>query len=233
VDHGDEDDEEQMIKTVVVDAGSDHFAAATSNSNWNPITLQSVHKDTKFVKHNTVTILLPGGVGHIDSQEISISLQSNNTVLKAEILWPNWIVQEQFIGFLRMQLKQGLDCLQGPPMIQKMSLEEDFVDKFCMMKNSMKEELSNLNPDPEKMVKATAFVNLKLRVQDLKEDCWNFFGETTGVCMLFVNLKEPAVPVAAALKARVKKAMIDTIIEQAFWMLVTFRTCNKRTVARY
>jgi len=95
---------------------------------------------------------------------------------------------------------------------------------------AIKQQMAAMRPFGSTTLRATARIKLDMSVCDLSEDDWSFFGDSSGVRMLFVDMKEPmTVPVKP--KATVKTvnmaskkalSLVDSIIFRRSCILLSF-----------
>ena len=200
----DEDDRKSSVHPLVPAALAVPLASPSPNpptmSNWmrkpwNPITIKGMWQDAvNLVWHIVLVILLPSGVGQSSTEDITLTIESNGTVLAVELLLPLWITNQNFLSFLKQTLlKQAKLQWKDLPEASKDEAEDRFRDSFALMAASLRTQMIMMREDPTApTIKATAKIQLDIPVKPITPEDWQFIGSETGVRMLFVDLKAPS-----------------------------------------
>ena len=184
-------------RTVGAPSNNGQFMASMVGAHgvWVPNCIKSVHNDTSIVQHQVLMTLLPGGVGHKDSDDIELQLEKNgdDTYLAIAINWPEWVAKATFLPELESALKAEAEKEWNTlDEEEKARAQAHFNENFVIMSHAIKEQLALMRPNPEvATLKATARIKLDFPVRTLTYNDWHFVGEQTGVRLLFADLKAP------------------------------------------
>ena len=171
---------------------------------WNPIYIKAVYTDPSMRNHQVVLLLLPGGVGYIKTEGMVLSLAAVD-VLGVTVSWPGWIVTQEFLKFLKRELKKGVQAnvdrmLHDNDMKGAADLEENFDENFVLMSHAIKKQMASMCPTGS-VLKSTAYIKLDMPVAGLSDSEWSFFGDPHGVRMLWVDLLEATADPVSAVKS--------------------------------
>ena len=171
---------------------------------WNPIYIKAVYTDHAMHKHQVILLLLPGGVGYERTEGMVLSLAAVD-VLAVTIIWPEWIISQEFLKFLKRQLKKTVQAnidrmLHDDDMHGASALEDQFEENFILMQHAIKKQMAAICPIGG-VHKSTARIQLDMPVAGLSDSEWSFFGDPHGVRMLWVDLLEASADPVTAVKS--------------------------------
>jgi len=170
-------------------------------------------------RHQVATALLPGGVRHVKAEGIDLHLEGDNARLAICIQWLEWIMDLSFLqhleNALHMAHKHAWEFTTLTRPTAPGALEDQLKENFTLMAFAIKQQMTAVSPFGSTTLKPTAHVKLGMSACDLWGGNWSFLGDSNGICMLFVDMKEP---MSESIKT---EAMVETVnmapgIEQPF-----------------
>ena len=148
--------------------------------------------------HQLLLILLPSSVAGLDTDDIELHLENQDTTVVVEVTWPRWLVGLHFFGHYSRREREH--------------------PNFSLRMNAVKLLQSSLRPTKDSQMKSRAEFQLDRHVQPTirDEDCLLLGDATSGSCLLVIELSEPSNCVYDG-KATKKVQLLQ-------WMTMTTRT---------
>ena len=158
---------------------------------WNPHCIKAKHRGAKTMEWNQVpVVLLPSDAGtSASAEDIDLHLENNNSVLAIQDIWPEWITDLEHLFFLKRHLL-GQAKQEWQSLLAK---AQEQADSYACMACALQEQMALMRPDPKSSaLKSTARIKLDFPVKPITPDDWLCVGNDSGVRLLFVDLKAPA-----------------------------------------
>ena len=145
-------------------------------------------------KHQVVVVLLPGGIGYERTENIDVEVCSDSLgqYLRVVIDWPQWIMSLSFLEQVKTRKEKRL--LGGRPWKSLTNKAHTaFEMDHMLLSYAIKVTLAEMRPTAKSpVVKAEARIPLDMTVRPtITRDDWMYVGNTTGVRLLFVDMKAP------------------------------------------